>query len=382
MNAIILAAGLSSRMFASGANKPKALLPILGIPNIERTIQILHCYNIQEIIILVPHGSKMFDYLVPKYNCRIINVEKDNKNTLDSIQCALSFINDTFIIEGDVVCTKNIFRKFSNSTYYTMRYPFPEVDDWHPILNKDGNITSFNIEKNNLPAIFGISFWKNKDCNILRYHLKKVKKELPQNDKNIFWDNYITDILDKIDIKTYEISSLDAYEMNDYNEYVYAQKICADVIRNVTCFFNDTFFYSNNSEIFQIKFSSNNNINMIWLKKLLNYYNENLDITKINYNDFFAYNEFSFIIKNEYHENVAYFSLIDNSSYIFLRRLYIDNAYRKKHIGTQIIKYIYLYCNTLSKPLRVNIYDNKVYEFYKQLGFKKIYTTYQLENES
>ncbi len=382
MNAIILAAGLSSRMFASGANKPKALLPIFEIPNIERTIQILHCYSIQEIIILVPHGNKMFDYLISKYNCKIINVAKDNKNTLDTIQCALSFINDTFIIEGDVVCTKNIFKKFSNSTYYTIKYPFPEIDDWHPVLNKNGNIVSFNIEMNkNLPAIFGISFWKNKDCNILKAHLKKIKKELSQNDENIFWDNYISYILDKISIKTYEISPFDACEMNNYNEYLYAQKTCNDIVQNIIYFFNNTYFCSNNNEMFKIIFSPNNRINIIWLKKLLNYYNEDLDIHKANYNDFFADNEYSFIIENEKNKSIAFFSLIKNSNHIFLRRLYIDDIYRRKHIGTQIIKYINIYCNSLFKPLRVNIYDNKICEFYSRLGFKTLYTTYQLENK-
>ena len=42
MNAIILAAGKSYRMFQTGGNIHKALLPIQNIPNIERTILILH----------------------------------------------------------------------------------------------------------------------------------------------------------------------------------------------------------------------------------------------------------------------------------------------------------------------------------------------------
>ena len=54
MNAIILAAGNSLRMYQTGANIHKALLPIQNIPNIERTILMLQFCNITEIIIAVP----------------------------------------------------------------------------------------------------------------------------------------------------------------------------------------------------------------------------------------------------------------------------------------------------------------------------------------
>lgn len=38
MNAIILAAGKGSRMRKDGYSTPKPLLPILGVPNLERTV--------------------------------------------------------------------------------------------------------------------------------------------------------------------------------------------------------------------------------------------------------------------------------------------------------------------------------------------------------
>ena len=49
MNAIILAAGLGSRLKELTKNKHKALFEIEGIPNIERTINFLNEINIKEI---------------------------------------------------------------------------------------------------------------------------------------------------------------------------------------------------------------------------------------------------------------------------------------------------------------------------------------------
>lgn len=171
MNAIILAAGNSLRMYQTGANIHKALLPIQNIPNIERTILMLKFCNITEIIIAVPYQCTLFDYLEEKYSCKIVHKKKECANTLHTISCLLTYIDDTFIIEGDVVLAKNIFDIFENSTYYVMKYPNPEIDDWHPILNQDGSISTFQISQENTVAIFGISFWAHKDCPLLISHL-------------------------------------------------------------------------------------------------------------------------------------------------------------------------------------------------------------------
>ena len=101
MNAIILAAGKSSRMYASGAKTHKALLPIMGIPNIERTILMLHDHNISEIIIAVPPQNHDFDYLHAKYSCIIENIPIEGNNTLYTMNYLLHYIQDTFVIEGN-----------------------------------------------------------------------------------------------------------------------------------------------------------------------------------------------------------------------------------------------------------------------------------------
>ncbi len=198
MNAIILAAGNSLRMYQTGANIHKALLPIQNIPNIERTILMLQFCNITEIIIAVPYQCTLFDYLAEKYSCKIIYKKKECANTLHTINDLLTYIDDTFIIEGDVVLAKNIFDIFENSTYYVMKYPKPEIDDWHPVLNQDGNVSTFQISQENTAAIFGISFWAHKDCPLLISHLKQKAAIYDIQDPDIFWDNHIIEILDRI----------------------------------------------------------------------------------------------------------------------------------------------------------------------------------------
>lgn len=158
MNAIILAAGKSSRMYSTGALVHKALLPIMGIPNIERTIMMLNDQNIQDIIVAVPEDNQNFDYLVEKFFCKVVKIPSEGKNTLYTIKYLLNYIHETFIIEGDVVCAHNIFLPLKSSVYFIMKYANPEQDAWHPIFNESGEIISFEVEKKSTPALFGVSF--------------------------------------------------------------------------------------------------------------------------------------------------------------------------------------------------------------------------------
>jgi CTP:phosphocholine cytidylyltransferase-like protein/N-acetylglutamate synthase-like GNAT family acetyltransferase len=379
VNAIILAAGNSLRMYQTGANIHKALLPIQNIPNIERTILMLQFCNITEIIIAVPYQCTLFDYLAEKYSCKIIYKKKECANTLHTINDLLTYIDDTFIIEGDVVLAKNIFDIFENSTYYVMKYPKPEIDDWHPVLNQDGNISTFQISQENTAAIFGISFWAHKDCPLLISHLKQKAAIYDIQDPDIFWDNNIIEILDRISVKTYEISADVACEMNTYEEYKFAQEICKSAIYG-SLFFDNVTLRTENDIHFKICHSTEKETNIYWLDQLFNYYGEELfkDSRYLAYEDFFSTNEQVFIIKIGSLE-VGFFSFVHEKKYILLRRLYVSSNRRNKHIGTQIVRYIQLYSKFNSKEFRVNVYDDDAEKFYNYLGFKLKFKTFGLE---
>ncbi len=98
----------------------------------------------------------------------------------------------------------------------------------------------FQISQENTAAIFGISFWAHKDCPLLISHLKQKAAIYDIQDPGIFWDNNIIEILDRISVKTYEISADVACEMNTYEEYKFAQDICKSAIYGSLFFDNVT----------------------------------------------------------------------------------------------------------------------------------------------
>lgn len=379
MNAIILAAGKSSRMKKDGYDSPKPLLPILGIPNIERTILMLHQFGIQEIVIIC--GSENFDaycYLQQKYGCQIIHSQL-HFNTLHSMSLVLDKLDDTFVIEGDVVLAKNIFIKSDISFYYTTRYESCEIDAWCPITEA-GKIIGFKIGSTLLPCIFGVSFWAHKDCPTIISELKQFYTTEHFRDKNLFWDDHISTILDRLYLGVHEISSRDACEMNTGQEYQNAQRMCAQYYHNCEQFildFNDG--PRDQHKEMELAFVQDLAGCQKWQLRLLEYVDGPADHLFDSPASFvFNKGEHPFMVKNVHSdEYIAYFDVAESSEYILLRRLFIDERYRRQGIGNKIVNYIKLYAILSNKEMRVNIYEKDAEHFYSALGMKLYFKTFR-----
>lgn len=107
MNAIILAAGLGSRLKPLTKEVPKPLVKVNGLSLIERQIYLLKEAGICEIIIVIGYMSDKFKFLEKKYNVKLIyNNKYKEYNNIYSLYLAQDYLNNTYILEGDVYLTK------------------------------------------------------------------------------------------------------------------------------------------------------------------------------------------------------------------------------------------------------------------------------------
>ena len=118
-NAIILAAGMSTRFVPFNYEKPKGLLEVKGEILIERQIRQLHEKGINEIVIVVGHMKEQFEYLIEKYD--VILVETDDyaiKNNHASVYAAREYLKNTIITSSDLYFSENIFQAYAYEAYY------------------------------------------------------------------------------------------------------------------------------------------------------------------------------------------------------------------------------------------------------------------------
>lgn len=118
-NALILAAGMSTRFVPFNFEKPKGLLEVKGEVLIERQIRQLREKGITEIVIVVGYMKEMFEYLREKYG--VILVEAADyavRNNHASVYAAKDYLKNTIITSSDLYFTENIFQKYAYDAYY------------------------------------------------------------------------------------------------------------------------------------------------------------------------------------------------------------------------------------------------------------------------
>ena len=94
-NAVILAAGSSTRFIPLSLEQPKGLFEVRGEKLIERQIEQLQNAGIKNITIVLGYKKEMFFYLEDKYGVKlIINDSFNIKNNIESLYLSLIHISE------------------------------------------------------------------------------------------------------------------------------------------------------------------------------------------------------------------------------------------------------------------------------------------------
>ena len=146
-NAIIMAAGTSSRFVPLSAEHPKGLLNVKGEILIERQIRQLHEAGITDITLVVGYKAEDFAYLREKYGVGIVlNDEYEKYNNTSSLIRVLDKLGNTFICSSDNYFPKNVFTDRASESYYSALYATGETQEYCIDVDTDDNITSIKAE--------------------------------------------------------------------------------------------------------------------------------------------------------------------------------------------------------------------------------------------
>ncbi len=122
-NAIILAAGMSTRFIPVSYEIPKGLISVKGEIMIERIIEQLKQTGIEEIVVVVGYMMEKFFYLRDKYGVKlVVNNEFASKNTHSSIYVSRDYLSNTYICCSDNYYPENMFHRYEYRSYYCSVY--------------------------------------------------------------------------------------------------------------------------------------------------------------------------------------------------------------------------------------------------------------------
>ena len=121
MKAIILAAGLGTRLRPMTENTPKALVQVNQKPLIEYQIEFLKEKGINDIIIIVGYLKEQFDYLKEKYGVRLVFNDKyaDYNNFYSLYLVIVLFSHQSFaeVANGQLLGLMIVFAAFDMISY-------------------------------------------------------------------------------------------------------------------------------------------------------------------------------------------------------------------------------------------------------------------------
>ena len=145
-NAIILAAGLSSRFAPISYEKPKGLLKVRGEVLIERQIEQLIAAGITDITVVVGYKKEYFFYLEDKFGVSIVvNPDYASRNNSSSIKCVEDRLGNTYICSSDDYFIENPFEPYVWKAYYAVEYAEGETAEWCIQTGAHDRITAVTI---------------------------------------------------------------------------------------------------------------------------------------------------------------------------------------------------------------------------------------------
>ena len=245
MQAIILAAGMGKRLGEYTKNNTKCIVPVNGVPLIDRVLNQLSSLKLSRVVIVVGYeGQKLIDYIGNEYNGLkieyIFNSIYDKTNNIYSLALAKDKMqeDDTLLLESDLIFDDRLFSLVVDNPCPNLAL-VAKYEAW-----MDGTMVQIDDERNIVNFVPKEAFrHEQADSYYKTVNIYKLSKEFSANryvpfleaymkaiGNNEYYENVlrILSFLDCKDLKALPITDEKWYEIDDKQDLDIAEALFAD----------------------------------------------------------------------------------------------------------------------------------------------------------
>lgn len=237
-NAIILAAGVGMRMIPFNETLSKGLISIDNVPLVERIIHQLHDKKITDITIVVGYMMESYDYLIDKYEVKlVVNQKYSRTNSLVSLNTCSNLIDNTYVIPCDLWFEQNPFNDFELTSWYLIENELTDESN----LRCSKTLSLFETKEFEFGnKMVGLAYIGTDIANEVKLHITEYLHEDNKNQWCYWEDSLIVkkkfllpakyNVNKVIEINKYE----DIYQFNEEN-LTLKSPILEDISKKLNC---------------------------------------------------------------------------------------------------------------------------------------------------
>nr|WP_276669989.1 NTP transferase domain-containing protein [Schaalia cardiffensis] len=216
-NAVILAAGMSSRFAPISYERPKGTLRVRGEILIERQIRQLQEVGITDITVVVGYKKEYFFNLVKKFGVTIVvNPEYMTRNNNGSLWLVLDRLANTYICSSDDYFTTNPFESHVYKAYYSAEYVEGPTAEWCITTGGGGRITGAKVGGADAWTMLGHVYFDRAFSSRFREILRAVY-HLPETSGKL-WESIYLDHVKELDMVIRKYPAGVIYEFDSVDE--------------------------------------------------------------------------------------------------------------------------------------------------------------------
>ena len=220
-NAIIMAAGTSSRFAPLSFEKHKGLTVVHGEVLIERQVRQILEAGVPEVYIITGYKAEQFDYLVDKYGVHLLhNPSYLERNNNGSIWVAREVLGNSFLCSADNYFAENPFEAEVDRAYYAANYAEGPTNEWCITTDDTGLMTDVVVGGHDSWYMMGHTFWDEEFAAQFLGILER-EYELPETVDKL-WETIYIDHIDELNMwmRTYAPGVVNEFDtLDDLREF-------------------------------------------------------------------------------------------------------------------------------------------------------------------